>query len=240
MDCKVIIPSRKRSHLITTEVENAVLVVDKDEFEDYRSVTDMEIVCHEKKRNLSSIRNLILDFFGDSFMVDDDIVSVERLYTTEAQRMNPQEIYDLIQETYYTSKCIGSKLFGFNNDPSPTHYNSHKPFMFNGYINGCAIGLTGDSLRFDERTTACESHYINLLNAYHNRYCFIDKRFHFRQKLDSTFILQGGQSGKRTLESEKDDTLILRKLFGESVVIKREKNETKQLHKYQRQLNIKI
>ena len=85
--------------------------------------------------------------------------------------------------------------------------------MMKGYINGCAIGLLENItyLHFNKETTACESHWINLLNAYHNRVCFIEKRYHFRQKADSTFTLEGGQCGKKNIgQTEKEDTLLLR------------------------------
>lgn len=237
---KIICPSRKRAHIFQTKIEDMVVLVDKSEEKDYKNI-GFEIDTHEGLTSLSRIREYAYRRYGDVFFVDDDIVSVERLYTTENQALTPTEIRDLIFDTQYISSQVGAKLYGFNNDPNPTHYNQHKPFMMLGYINGCAMGLNkSDKLYFDPNTTACESHWISLLNAYYHRYCFIDKRFHFRQKADSTFILEGGQTGRRTLESEKNDTLFLRRKFGNSVQIKREVNKTKQLHEYQRVLNIKL
>ena len=52
--------------------------------------------------------------------------------------------------------------------------------------------------------------------------------------------MEGGQTGKRTLETEKFDTLYLKKMFGDSIQLKKEKNKTKQLHEYQRELRIKL
>lgn len=217
-----------------------IILVDQKEAKDYKDL-GFEIDTHESLSSLSKIREYAYRRYGDVFFVDDDIVSVERLYTTDNQILTPQEARDLIYETQYLSLQVGAKLYGFNSDPSPVHYNQHKPFMLMGYINGCAMGLNQSyNLYFDERTVACESHWICLLNAYFNRYCFIDKRYHFRQKADSTFTLEGGQTGRRTLESEMNDTLFLRRKFGNSVQIKKEVNKTKQLHEYQRVLNIKL
>lgn len=42
------------------------------------------------------------------------------------------------------------------------------------------------------------------------------------------------------MESEKQDTLLLKKYFGDSVVFKKEQNKTKQLHEYQRQIKINL
>lgn len=240
MGCKIICPSRGRASSVFTKIENMILIVAKDEEIEYkRQNKGIEIVTHKNLKSLSEIRQHIYTKFGDVFMVDDDIVSVEALYKTSDNKLTELEIYKLIQETYRTAKEINAPLFGFNNDFNPTHYNQHKPFMLSGYINASAFGLIKNKhLYFTKQTVACESHWINLLNAYHNRYSFIDKRFAFRQKANSTFTMLGGQTGRRTLQTEKEDTLFLRKMFGDSVVLKKEKNETKQLHEYQRQIKL--
>jgi len=237
---KIICPSRKRSNIFCTNVNNMIVLVAEDEKEQYKDI-GFEVITHPNLDNLSKIRQYAYDKFEDVFFIDDDIVSVNRLYVTDKSKLGPMEVEQLIYDTQYQAKQINASLYGFNNDPSPTHYNQHKPFMLKGYINGCAFGLNKNKhLYFDKRTVACESHWINLLNAYYNRYCFIDKRYHFAQKNDSTFTMEGGQSGRRTLFSEKQDTLFLRKMFGESVQIKKEENKTKKLHEYQRVLNIRL
>jgi hypothetical protein len=237
---KIICPSSKRP-AIHTDIDSMIICVDEKELEAYKEQNEREIITHPGLNNLSKIRQFIYEKFGDVFMVDDDIISIEKLYQTSKTHLTPIESRKIIQDGYMQAKAINSFLFGFNNDPSPTHYNQHKPFMLNGYINGCAFGLIkNDHLYFDEKTIACESHWINLLNAYHNRFCFIDKRFHFRQKTNSTFTLEGGQSQRRTLKSEEEDTQFLKKMFGDSVNIKTERNQTKRLHEYQRELNIRL
>lgn len=238
----IIIPSRGRSSEIYTKCSDAIILVAENELKDYKKNNpDLEIHTHNNLNRLSKIRQFAYKKYGDVFFIDDDIVSVEKLWLTSENKLNPDGIRDLIYKTYDLAKQIGASLYGYNTDPSPTHYAKQKPFELNGYINGSAFGLNKDkNLFFNEDTVACESHWINCLNVYYNRFCFIDKRYHFRQKTNSTFILQGGQCGRRTLESEKNDTLILRKYFGESIILKKEKNKTKQLHDYQRQIKLKI
>lgn len=239
---EIICPSSGRSKNIETNIEGMILLVDSKEFDEYKEHhPDTEIQTHSGLKNLSQIRQVIYEKFGNVFMVDDDIVSVEKLYQTKDSILNPTVSKRIIQKAYEGAKSIGACLFGFNNDPNPTHYNQHKPFQLNGYINGCAMGLIKNKyLYFDNRTIACESHWINLLNAYHNRFCFIDKRFHFRQKAGSTFTVLGGQSAKRTLESEEQDTIFLKKKFGDSIKIKKARNKTNRLHQFQRELNIRL
>jgi len=218
-----------------------IVLVAEDEKEDYKSLP-FEIETHPNLRSLSHIRQFALDKYGEVFFVDDDIEAVIKLWANTDYKLSPKEIRELIDDTYYQATAIGADFFGFNNDGSCTHYNQHKPFMLQGYINGCAMGLINSkgNLYFHPNTTACESHWINLLNAAKNRFCFIDKRYHFRQAPNSTFYRRGGQSDKRTLETEKRDTILLRQFFGDSVVLKKEQNKTKRLHEYQRVLNIRL
>lgn len=241
-EIKIVCPSSRRAKNIYTKIDSMILLVDEREFTEYKEHNaDYEIQTHKGLKNLSEIRQFIYEKFGDVFMIDDDIVKIQKLYQTIDQDLNPTESKRIIQAAYKTAKSINAFLFGFNNDPNPTHYNQHKPFQLNSYINGCAFGLRKNKhLYFEKTTTACESHWINLLNAYHNRFCFIDKRFHFRQKANSTFTLPGGQSSKRTLETEKQDTIFLKKMFGDSVKLKKPRNKTKQLHEFQRELNIRL
>lgn len=193
MDCKVVIPSRKRAETVLTKIDNAILCVHKSEKEKYKEHNNAEIITHDLS-SLSEIRQFIYNKLGDVFMVDDDIVSVERLYCTENDKLTSTEIFNLIQTTYQRAKSINAFIFGFNTSPVKKHYKQHKPFMMKGYINGSSIGMIkNQNLFFDKNTTAAESHWINLLNAYFNRFLFIDMRFHFRQKTNSTFVLEGGK-----------------------------------------------
>lgn len=238
-DIKIIVPSRGRAKTVLTDVQGMILCVDEREVFDYRKYNDCEIITHNGLKSLSLIRQFIYSKYGDVFMIDDDIVSVTALYKMKDVKLPPESIVNIINETYERAKSINAPLWGFNNDPSPTHYNQHRPFYLKGYINGCAFGmLKNENLYFHEKTVACESHWINLLNAHHNRICFIDKRFHFTQKANSTFTLKGGQVGKRTLDSEREDTLLLKRYFGDSIRLKRDRN--KLFHQYQREMSIKL
>jgi hypothetical protein len=182
---------------------------------------------------LAEKRNWILSKFGDVFMIDDDMVSFERVYKKDNQKMTPTETENQILWLYDFAIKINASLFGFSEDPNPNHYNPYKPIMLKGISGGGAYGIlkTG-ALRFNEHLTAADSHYITLLNKYKNRYNLIDTRFCFRPK--DTFRGKGGQSLKRTMESEKQDTLELRRLFGEAVQLKTPKKNAKQNHEYQR------
>lgn len=238
-EIKIVVPSHKRSELITTEIDNQILCIHKSEKDDYKNI-ECEKIYHELK-GLSNIRQFIYQKFGNVFMVDDDIVSVERLFECDNPYLDPKEIYKIIQETYYNAKNTGSYLFGFSNSMNPKHYKPQSPFLAAAYINACAFGLIkSEHLYFSSKTTACESHWINLLNAYYHRYSFCDTRYGFRQKPNSTFIMPGGQTSNRTMETEYRDTMILKMMFGDSVQLKKGQKDSALHHKYQRKLNIRL
>jgi len=238
----IVIPTKGRHDAVKTQVRNQILIVDKSEQDLYKSNNECEIdVCPDFK-SLSKKRNWILERFGNVFMIDDDIVTVERMQDGEQDYLlTPAEAELLIKKTADRAIDIGCYLFGFNNDANPAHYNAMKPFMLKGFINGCAMGLLeGGKLFFSEKVVAAEDYWINLLNAYKHRTCLIDKRYVFKQEAGSTFIKRGGQAANRTLETEKMDSLFLRSHFGESIQLKKKRYVTGKSTQYERSLNIRL
>lgn len=230
---KIVIPSAGRHNQILTNIKDQILCVPKSEGGLYAEFHQCEIVTHPELKNLAAKRNWIIAKFGDVFMVDDDMASFERVYQTTDQRMTPEETHERIQWLWNLATQINAPLFGFSEDPNPNHYNPYKPIMMKGISGGGAYGiLKSGKLKFNENLTAADSHFITLLNKYKNRYGLIDTRFCFRPK--DTFKGNGGQSLKRTMESEKQDTMELRRLFGEAVQLKKPKKNAKQNHEYQR------
>ena len=246
MGIPIIIPTAHRAGKILTDIEGAILHVPEDQLSAYRDYhPKAEIITHPPLKNLAGKRQAIYEQFGDHFQVDDDIKFVSRLSTPGNNRkthLDPTEINHLIQTTYLAAKDAGAYLFGFNRAPNPKHYTAHRPITRVGYINACAFGLRkSPHLHFTPHTTAAESHWINLLNAYYHRHVWIDQRFHFAQAPKSTFFRPGGQAAKRTMESEKRDTLFLRRMFGDAVRIKRGKpTDAKAVHPYQRTIRIPL
>lgn len=239
MDVPIIIPSRGRPASVLTKITGAKLFVPESEADSYRRHNpDAEILAHPPTRNLAHKRQTILDRWPSVFMVDDDIAFVSRLHLAGNNRethLSPDEIAELIQATATSARRAGCFLFGFSNWPNAKHYYPHKPIRFNAYINASAFGiLSGSSLYFTERTTAAESHWLNLLNCYYHRRSFQDARFCFAQEPGSTFFRPGGQTANRTQETEKADTLFLKRTFGDAVQIRKNRGDAALAHPYQR------
>jgi len=236
----IIIPSSGRSSSVLTDIDDSVLYVPLDQKDSYGKYCNNHIETHGKHefKNLAEKRQAIYEQYKNVFMVDDDISFVSRLYTEGNNRLNhlsPTESRDLIYETAENAKDAGTFLFGFGNNPNAKHFHTHNPIVLSSYINASAFGLLEcDKLFFTNKTTAAESHWINLLNAYQNRFCWIDKRFCFAQEPNSTFFKPGGQTSKRTLDTEKADTIFLYKMFGNCVKLKKNNGDASIQHEFQR------
>jgi hypothetical protein len=240
-DLPVVIPSAGRAAAVLTRISGAILYVPQSQAQAYAEHNPgVQIETHpdHAHRNLAAKRQAILQRWGSVFMADDDIAFVSRLYlpgNNREQHLSSDEAHELIQRTSHAARAAGCFLFGFNNWPNAKHYYPHKPINLTGYINASAFGiLAGGELYFTERTTAAESHWINLLNARLHRRAWADTRFCFAQAPGSTFYRPGGQTAHRTLATEMADTLFLRRMFGQAVQIKRTRGDAEKTHPYQR------
>jgi hypothetical protein len=153
--------------------------------------------------------------------MDDDIVAVRRVYLRQfGPKLTPRETYRIVQWAGNMAVLCGCYLFGFSKNPSPMQYDPFSPIELKGIVTGCAFGMVeGSKLTFSGESTAVEDFYISGLNAFHHRKAFIDKRFNFVQA--DTFTKRGGQAAYRSEETERRDTLFLRRCFGDAVVIKK-------------------
>ena len=236
-EINIVIPSSGRSKFLTTNIKNQIIIVEDIEYEKYKEKFDCEIVSHPKFKNLAQKRNWVIRKFENVFMVDDDVLNFVKVYDTlkrQDRNCTPDEIYNIIQENYQRAKDLNVKLFGFSASPVPMQFNSLKPINFNVNMCGGAYGIIKSDLKFNENTTACDSHWIQLLNLYLYKRNLVDRRYSL--EFQETFFTSGGQSLKRTMQSEKKDTLFLRECFGDVVKL-RKQSRNKQNNKYQRFIN---
>lgn len=240
----IIIPSAGRAAAVLTRIAGATLYVPASEAAAYRQHnpdTHVEAHTDDAYRNLAAKRQSIYARWGSVFMVDDDIAFVARLHlqgNNREQHLAPDEVHDLIQRTAHTARQAGCHLFGFSSSPNAKHYYPHAPISLTSYINASAFGLHPSAqLYFTERTTAAESHWINLLNARMHRRAWVDTRYCFAQAPGSTFFRPGGQTAHRTLASELADTIFLRRMFGQAVQAKRTRGDAAKTHPYQRSIS---
>ena len=229
MEIKIVIPTYRRAGNVTTlkVVSPCILCVAESEEALYRERhPGVEIVAHpDGVVGLAPKRQWIYDYFGDVFMLDDDISHARRLYLTsgtkKATELTPDETYEIVQWCGNTAHLAGCYLFGFNKVPNPIIYDPLYPIRMSGYVTGCAIGLLyGSRISYNPESIAVEDFWVSGLNAYYHRKAFLDLRFNFVQ--EETFKRAGGLGFYRTIDTERNDTLFLRRTFGEVITVKQE------------------
>lgn len=176
---------------------------------------------------LCAKRQWVLDLGIDVFMLDDDCLGMHRIYETKGGRRkalaSPERVKDIINSTADTARKMGAYLYGFASHCNPVTFDSHRPFKFGGYTPGGAMGiLKGSKLRFPvESTLTIDDYWICLLNSFHHRFAWYDKRFAFG--FMTTYVGEGGMSEFRKADTEYQATLYLQKMFGKDVVVKKGK-----------------
>lgn len=224
MECKIVIPSMGRAErILTKKVVDCIICVPESQLNEYKEHSpECEIITHSDNiKGLSLKRQWIYNHFGNVFMLDDDIVSFNSVFDIKNPSKNKSETYDIVQMVFNNAVNSCCYLFGFTKDPNPLRFNGFAPIKMSGYVNGCALGLIkGSKLQFESQSVAVEDYYISGLNAHFHRKAYIDNRFVFVQK--DTMVNAGGLSNYRNEETEMNDTLFLRKMFGDCIHIKKE------------------
>lgn len=244
MGCAVVIPSHKRATRVrtTSVVANAIICVPESQQADYaRNNPGVEIVTHpDTVIGLARKRDWIIKHFGDVFMLDDDIASMQRVYTEpgEASLVDPVTAYEIIQLAADCCRQAGAYLFSFSHVPAPVLYNPLEPIQLSGYHTGCAHGvLSGSRLWYSPDIRVNEDYWISCLNAYEHRLSWKDTRFYFAQK--DTFVNPGGLSEFRNVDAEEKDFALLQRVFGADVVtLKKSSAKSKLKHPYQKTLKL--
>lgn len=243
-DIAIVIVSHKRADKITThkllpQSENVYVCVPEAQVSEYLKYNpNLNILAHpDSVLGISPKRQWLYDKFGDVFMIDDDIMKISKVYDSKTGGLTPDEFYETIQQNYFMTKNAGMFLFGFTSNANPLMFDVFEPIKFSGVIMAGAIGLLKNPhFKFDPDAPNVDDYLICGINAYYYRKCLIDTRFCCVPK--DTFHNTGGLSEYRSLETEKQDTLYLRKKFGEALTIKQNTAKAKVFHQYQRTLRI--
>lgn len=240
IEIQVLIVSHKRAEYITTHehIANAKVCIPASQLGMYKEHhPELEYVVHpDSIRGLSLKRQWIYEKFKNMFMLDDDLTGMHAIHQ-DGHRVDPELAYDLIQWAGNVCHMMGKYLFGFNSWVQPAMYNAFKPIRNNGYINGAAMGLLhGSGLKFPAELVSVDDYYISAMNAHLHRSAFIDGRFNWRQK--ETFSGKGGLADYRTTETERQDLIRLRQLFGDAIKVKRTTSRAKNKNQYGRSLII--
>jgi TET-Associated Glycosyltransferase len=227
---QICIPSHKRAATITTHrlAPDAIVCVPESQAAEYQAAGCPNVRTHpDSIRGLTPKLNWMLDHLADNdgiIFLDDDLEYLCRCFTSRDDKISRKVteaslIHEIITETAALAAEMGAYFFGWESSESTIRYYSGlDPFAFTGFINGCAMGfIAGHGLRFDESIVAKNDYDICALNAFRHRICFKDTRYAFCQR--ETFTGSGGQSFYRNSQTEARDIAILRRKYGEAIVV---------------------
>jgi hypothetical protein len=225
----VVVPTHLRAgdvHAMKA-VRPVILCVAESQVPAYQEAYPMqELLVHpDKIRGISPKRQWIYEQMGDVFMLDDDCTELRKLHDPVAKttRVEPEEAFDVIQNTADMARDLGAYLWGLANNAIGRNYSAFHPFRTTGYVNAAFMGLFRDprgKLHFpDDPYCVAEDYYISGLNAYYYRYTWADDRFGFHQL--QTFHHVGGLAEFRNLGHEEAWMKELKRLFGDNIIVEK-------------------
>lgn len=237
--CPIVIPSYKRPERVLSKklVENPIICVSESERDIYADYNpDCEIVCHpDDVRGLIPKRNWMYNYFGDLFMIDDDVFNFHKLYVGlgESAECIKDKVFitNCIDRLYRTAKLLGVNLFGFTKSTRPIMYKPFTPYTLNTMITGCAYGvIKSPNIYWNEQLQLKEDFWISCWIKYTERAVLVDQRFNFMQK--DTFFNAGGLSAIRNDRTEMENMLKIKKYFGDCISLKKDNKQVSSAKKY--------
>lgn len=227
---KIVIPSHKRHDRVISKevVNNPIICVAKSQADKYKEHNPgYEIVVHpDNIIGLAAKRQWCYNHFRDLWMIDDDVSHIKKVYDDDYD-LTPADVTTILQSIYDLAVEMNIYLFGISKNPRPIQYNSHSPILLTGIISGGVHGLhspTKSKLYFN-KDMINNDFWISMLNAFINRKCLIDTRFAFIQK--DTFANKGGLAEFRTKEAMEKDYHEMKRYFGDSIELKKDKKQAK-------------
>ena len=183
----------------------------------------------------------IYDYFGDHFLIADDINQMVRLYrgnnSPYPMKLNKRDATAVINDTYNLCKEMGIKLFAFNKSPNPMSFQPAKPISLQGFPRGSWGLLKDDRIHFPNISDMLGSdEYLRAIHTYYNRYSWIDNRFSFTTF--ETEKTQGGCADFRTEKTREEGFYQLKKYFGDAIIHKAKSGCKMNLLKWEKTLRI--
>lgn len=226
MSLKIVIPSHKRWDRVLSKrlVLDPIICVAESQKEAYeRCNPGYEIVTHpDDVVGLLPKRNWMAKYFGELFMIDDDVHNFVRVYVEKGERApirNRRIITQKINELYELACLLDVHLFGFTNKPTPVMFKTNEWFSLTNMITGCAYGVRyNKNIWWNESLKLKEDFWISSYVMHKERKVLTDLRYNFQQK--ATFANSGGLSEIRNHDEERRNILEIKRYFGDSIKLK--------------------
>ena len=232
MEVAIIILSHKRAGRVTTHryVAGAKICVPKSQADEYAQFHPKKaLVVHpDSVVGLFAKRQWVYKKFKNVMMLDDDSRGLRRVYIQKDAPIHkrrtiqcrPDRAAEIVQATARTAKRLGAFLFGFASHCNPLTYYPSRPFSFGGYTPGGSLGLlAGSKLYWPKKCTLpVDDYWVCLLNAFHHRYAYYDRRFAW--SFAETYRGLGGLAEFLPDGSEDAGTEFLVRQFGGDIVVR--------------------
>ena len=228
MNLKIVIPSHKRADKVLSKklVVDPIICVAESQAEEYKICNpDCEIVTHpDDVVGLIPKRNWLANYFGEVFMIDDDVHNFVKLYVEKGERAAIRDkviITRLINELWDMACMMDVHLFGFTNKTTPLMYEEERFLSLSNMITGCAYGVRyNQNTWWNEELKLKEDFWISCYIKYMERKILTDLRYNFQQK--GTFVSSGGLASIRNQSEERRNILEIKRHFGDSIHLKKE------------------
>ena len=209
-------------------VLDPIICVAESQAELYREFNPgFEIVTHpDDVVGLIPKRNWMAKYFGDCFMLDDDVYSFNRVWVEAGETQpikNRKKITNKIFELHELAELLDVHLFGFGNKTSPTMYPDANFLSLSNAITGCAYGIRYNSnIWWNEKLKLKEDFWISCYVKHKERKVLTDRRYCFHQK--DTFASSGGLAEIRNQDEERRNILEMKRYFGDVIHLKSQGN----------------
>lgn len=236
MKFKVAIPSYNRFDRIAGHplLPVAHVVVPESQMDRYTETIGGKcaaLVPHPNLVGVAPTRNFILTDVYDAetedfvFMCDDDLQDVRFLMSRRTITIKkPEDLLAIIAHTARLALDAGVHVFGYARTPRPHERRANDPFAFRRVVEANAMGVIGNSMRFDTDCIVAEDFDFCLQAVEKDRILLQDTRYAW--VFDRWTV--GGLAVIRTTESVKRSHDYLSKKWGRGIIVPHTRRATGQ------------
>lgn len=235
MRYRIVIPSHKRSDIIKQSIVcqlppvpqcEIIVVVREGQEGDYRKVLPPHIKIHTVDfAGLAKTRNYILkELFTEDpqnldfiMMLDDDVKNLKFTLSKIVKKVEPIQIYEVIEDTYKMCLAIGAKYFGFSDAVGSAMALTgprYKPISFDARVSATLSGYIQKGRFFDPNIDIFEDMDYTLQSLFSDGVLVKNNMYFCEQIGGKMGITHGGLSDYRTGSKINDSKEYLLKKYG--------------------------
>jgi hypothetical protein len=241
-----VIKSRGRPGAVTThKFWNAILVVQESELAAYKEAhgDEVEIVAHPDALVGGAGWNWVYDRWPNLFLLDDDLGPMFWMGHAQGesiQYFDAEHADEVVQHVASMAWQAGAYAFTLNSSADIRNFIPSDPFRLSGYAQGWIGLFAGSRLRWlEDPYFMYTDYYLSALNAYWHRILWVDNRFSATSIGDDARSPGGAQFFRNTHHLERG-YYLLKRLFGDAVVLKQKSQLSRGRKQHPWQVNLLV